>query len=227
VELARFRGVIEKEGAMQRPRITLARMMALVLYCGVAFGTLRYATELWASALFTLMFVLLLAATVCAALYKPPARAGWLGFAIFGWGFFLVGYVGPIGTQGGATPVITAFLFKTLHERAIPPPDQASQTFLTTYVVQNQVMYGTSKGPAPGAGVPPWTYGNLIRVNAGGTSPSLESFQSVGAAHASFLSALFGAALARWVQRRQTRLAEKNNTATPEAPCAPEMVKPA
>ncbi|HEV3120456.1 MAG TPA: hypothetical protein VGY53_01070 [Isosphaeraceae bacterium] len=215
---------------MQRPRITLARMMALVLYCGVAFGTLRYATELWASALFTLMFVLLLAATVCAALYKPPARAGWLGFAIFGWGFFLVGYVGPIGTQGGATPVITAFLFKTLHERAIPAPDQASQTFVTTYVVQNQAGAGTG-GWNASQQIAPAT--NLLQLNMmAGTpavqgSPSLENFQRVGAAHASFLSALFGGALARWVQRRRTRLAEKNNTATSEVPPAHEMVAPA
>jgi hypothetical protein len=215
---------------MQRPRITLARLMALVLFCGVAFGTLRYATELWASALFTLMFVLLLAATVCAALYKPPARAGWIGFAVFGWGFFLVGNAGLIGTQGGPTPVITSHLFKTLHERAIPADDAARQAFLTTYVLQNQAGAGTG-GWNASQQIAPST--NLLTVNMiGGTpavqgSPSLENFQRVGAAHATFLSALFGAALARWVQRRQEKLAEKNNTASQEVPPAAGLDAPA
>jgi hypothetical protein len=214
---------------MRRPRITLARLMGLVLYCGVVFGTLRYATEIWASALFTLMLLLLLAAVVCAIFCKEPARAGWLGFAIFGWGFFLVGYNGGIVPQAGATPVLTSLLFKTLHERAIPAPEQAGLNGVTAFLVQNQGVAWSLNGtaPPPQAAVSSNLFFNITGAPpAVQGSPSLENFVRVGAAHATFLCALFGAALARWLQCRQERLGEKSGTAAQEFPLAPAPLSP-
>ena len=65
---------------------------------GSAVAALRNADELWASATFTLAFLMVSVATVGAIARKGRARMAWAGFAVFGWSRFLVGAL-PLSTN--------------------------------------------------------------------------------------------------------------------------------
>ncbi len=70
---------------------SLRGAMALVVLCGVAFTALRTASDLWLSVLSSLAVVLLLVAAVASRFRRGAEGAFWLGFAVFGWGLFLLG----------------------------------------------------------------------------------------------------------------------------------------
>src|SRR5947209_4142181 len=77
---------------MSRPRISLARLMALVVVFAVGVAALRDASETWAGIvlLATLGF---LAASILGVVYRSGGRrAWWLGFALFGWGYFALSF---------------------------------------------------------------------------------------------------------------------------------------
>lgn len=71
-------------------RLSIAGLMALVVFFAVAFAALRNATEVWASATFTVALVLIAVAPVCAFAGGGRARLAWAGFACVGWACLLV-----------------------------------------------------------------------------------------------------------------------------------------
>jgi hypothetical protein len=75
-----------------RPRIrfSLLGLMALVAYTAMACAALRYATELWASSLFTLAIFVYLFAVLAIVWREGATRAGWIGFLVFGGGYLLL-----------------------------------------------------------------------------------------------------------------------------------------
>lgn len=75
---------------MNRLRLTIANLMAVVLYVGLGFAALRNADEFWASATFTLAILAVSAAVVGAVARKGQARLTWMGFAVFGWASLLI-----------------------------------------------------------------------------------------------------------------------------------------
>jgi hypothetical protein len=79
---------------MARRGTTILGMMAVVLVAALAFVALRSASDLWCAAIYTFTAVLLLTAVIAAGLRRGGERAFWFGFAVFGWGFFLLG-LGP------------------------------------------------------------------------------------------------------------------------------------
>ena len=60
---------------MNRLRLTIANLMIVVLYAGLAFAALRNADKFWASATYTLAILAVSAAVVVAVARK--GRAGW------------------------------------------------------------------------------------------------------------------------------------------------------
>jgi len=76
---------------MSRFRFTLAQLMAIVLLVGFGFAALRNAAEFWASATYTLAFLMISVAPLCALARKGRDRMAWVGFAVFGWARLLVG----------------------------------------------------------------------------------------------------------------------------------------
>jgi hypothetical protein len=204
---------------MRLPRVSLARLMGVILYCGLVFGSLCYATALWASALFTLMLVLLLGAALVAALSSGHSRAGWLGFAIFGGGFFLAAFSNWFGSGAGGPPVVSLPALTYFHARAI----QAEQAAGLPIAGVNQI-YALVQNNAPSGAwttsAQPTSAGYSVAFNqlqplnqlivtgaSPAISPALEDFQRVGQVHATFLCALLGAAVGRRVQRRRERMA--------------------
>ena len=90
---------------MHRLRFTLAQVMAVVLYFGFGLAALRNADEIWASATYTLAFLILSFAPLGVLARKGKSRLAWAGFAIFGWSRFLVGVLPPTySSVFGLTP---------------------------------------------------------------------------------------------------------------------------
>jgi hypothetical protein len=75
---------------MRMPRFSIAGLLAFVLVCGLGLAALKAASGLWASLMVTLAAVALLTSIVGAA--KGRNRAGWLGFAVFSWGYVIVNF---------------------------------------------------------------------------------------------------------------------------------------
>ena len=96
---------------MSRLRITLAQLMAIVLFIGFGFAALRSASALWASAVFTLTVAVLSAAILGAMARRGRARMTWAGFALFGWIYFGTTF-GPWADGNGvkAPPYVTRWV---------------------------------------------------------------------------------------------------------------------
>ena len=75
-------------------RVSLLAIVLIIAACAMAFTGLRTASKLWYSALYTFTAFLLLTAVLAARFRRGHERAFWFGFAVFGWGFFLMG-LGP------------------------------------------------------------------------------------------------------------------------------------
>jgi hypothetical protein len=69
---------------MRRLRVTIAQLMAVILFVGFGFAALRNANPFWASAAFSLAIVSISVAAVGALARKGEARMPWAGFAITG-----------------------------------------------------------------------------------------------------------------------------------------------
>jgi hypothetical protein len=75
-------------------RVSTLALMAVTLLFALGFAALRSGSELWFSAVYTLTVALLLVAVVAARYRRGDEAAFWFGFAVFGWGYFLLG-LGP------------------------------------------------------------------------------------------------------------------------------------
>jgi hypothetical protein len=75
------------------PRLTLAALVGFIALCAATFAALRTASPYWASAVVSLT-VLALFGSVAASLWSRH-RVGWSGFAIFGWGYFILTFASP------------------------------------------------------------------------------------------------------------------------------------
>ena len=75
---------------MTRLQVTLAQLMALVLFLGLGLAALRNANGLWASLTYTVAIVMISAAPLGAAARRGNRRLRWAGFAVFGWIYVLI-----------------------------------------------------------------------------------------------------------------------------------------
>jgi hypothetical protein len=71
-------------------RFTIRGVSALVLLLGFGFAALRGATLGWATASILIALLALCSATLGAIVRRGPSRPVWVGFAIFGWAYFLL-----------------------------------------------------------------------------------------------------------------------------------------
>jgi hypothetical protein len=76
---------------MKWPRVSILGLIAAVVACGVAFAALRGGSAYWIAAFYTMTVAFLLVAVVLAHYRRGASRAFWFGFAVFGWGMFIIG----------------------------------------------------------------------------------------------------------------------------------------
>ncbi len=72
-------------------KTSILALVLVVAACAMAFTALRTGSRLWYTVLYTFTAFLLLTAVLCARFRRGNERAFWFGFAVFGWGFFLMG----------------------------------------------------------------------------------------------------------------------------------------
>jgi hypothetical protein len=75
------------------PRLTISALIGLVAVSAASFAALRSSSPYTASTLVSLT-VLVLLGSIVASLWGRH-RAAWSGFAIFGWGYFLLAFAPP------------------------------------------------------------------------------------------------------------------------------------
>lgn len=88
---------------MARLQISIMGLIVTVFVTATAFAALRSASDLWFSGLYTVTAGILLIAVLSARLRRGGQKTFWFGFAVFGWGFFLLGmgpWAEPLGETG-------------------------------------------------------------------------------------------------------------------------------
>jgi hypothetical protein len=187
---------------MRRFRFTIASLIGVVLFTAVAFAALREATVLWDSVVFTLTVCVFSAAVLLAVHRVGPARAYWLGFALFGGGY-LVATLVPTVEHRLATNRGLAYLAEKIAERSQSAVLDGTLTGSPTGA-SNSMSFTTA--PAGGGfavatanqgSVQLWnaTTGRLL-VNLKGTH---EEFVRIGHSFVAVLVALAGGGLSRWL----------------------------
>jgi hypothetical protein len=92
--------------------ISLNGAMRVVVITGVGLAALRDASEMWAGIVLTLVLLILGTAVFGAIYSRGRRRAGWLGFAVFGWGYFMLafgpGFSSELGNRLPSTQLLIA-----------------------------------------------------------------------------------------------------------------------
>jgi hypothetical protein len=159
---------------VQPLRFSLAGLMGLVVVAGVGFAALRSASELWFSALLTLLLLALPASALGIILGRGGGRAASLGFLVLGTSYLLLAFCPGIAPD--VRPhLLTSHLLDALFPRMHPEPDQ-------------QVLYASQSSDGDG---------RIILVNTSGTMTiSSSSIRVIVQKRGSFLRT--GHAIAAW-----------------------------
>ena len=115
-------------------RISIAGVLGSVAVFAIGLAALVNATSVWSGVAFTLTIGLLLA-SVLATILRGWRRGGWFGFALFGWGYFLIVYTSAFGLASQAWLLpdsATEWIFSKSNPTPIPPAE------LSTYVPGSQ-----------------------------------------------------------------------------------------
>jgi hypothetical protein len=195
---------------MRRPRFTIGNLLVFVLFLALGFAALRAATEAWDSGVLGVTLALLLASVLLAIHRTGPARAHWLGFALFGWAYVLLGLIPSVEARLPTAKGL-AYLDSLVPGRAV-----SSWSFIN--VNPSPLVVANPAGPGGGnlqvstvnvTGSP--TTGQTIRwtARANGTIAALpgstESFIRIGHSLLALTLACVGASLSRSLHTKKER----------------------
>jgi len=187
--------------------------MGLVLFCGVALASLRYPSDLYASVLFTLAVTLLLAAVVGVVFRRGRARAGCIGFVVFGWGYLILSFGSWFGTAVSPPALLTTMLLDALYPRLHPAPAAPliSQGWVSAQPVNPPVQGWTSNQSVtmPVSSLTQSTVDFASVSFAPSPNPSRDQFLRVGHSLLAFVAAFLGFVLARAIFTRHDEQEER------------------
>jgi hypothetical protein len=78
---------------MSRIRFSMTSLMLFVVLCAVTFAVFRFSSGIWSSILFSLVILVLFTSVIAATYSAGSQRAFWVGFALFGCGYWFVVHV--------------------------------------------------------------------------------------------------------------------------------------
>ena len=153
-------------------RILLSNLMIIILWLGLALAALRFGSFSSLRLVYCLTVVVLLLAILAAKYRRNPF---WFGFAVFGWGYFLIG-IGPWTTwipvqqpgqgtifQPRVNPLLlNASIFESLASYQtgnLKPPPLASNATASDAVIRNKQLQSYLNALAISTGI-----GHLIWV---------------------------------------------------------------
>ena len=198
-------------------RFTILGLMGLVLGVAVAIAALRNADDYWAGGLMLATALLIGVVTLGAVYHSGRRRAGRLGFAVFGGGYFALAFLGLSDQNLAKLP--TTWLLAYVHQRVAPPqsfiftvhgrhgPGQTGQgTILTSNVtpgpLANTVTATTTSQFALASGVSGDTSTRWKSLLPG--AANYEAFSVVGHCLFALLAGLLGMIIARRYQARRS-----------------------
>ncbi|MBI3465756.1 MAG: hypothetical protein HY000_22290 [Planctomycetes bacterium] len=97
-------------------RFSLLGLMVAVVLAAVACAALRYASELWASAVLTAAIGMLLVSVLGMVLRRGPVRAFWFGFTLFGSAYLILVFA-PWCSVNVRPQLVTSKVLAYLHPR--------------------------------------------------------------------------------------------------------------
>jgi hypothetical protein len=104
-------------------RISIAGLLGFVAVFAISLAALVNATYAWRGAVFTLTMMMLFA-SVLGVIFRGWRTGGWLGFALFGWGYLLLGTTLPLSFlphQRLLTDLAADWVFEKSNHRPIQP----------------------------------------------------------------------------------------------------------
>jgi hypothetical protein len=128
---------------MRAPRFSIATLLTVIALSGVGLAALRSPSPLWASAIYTVAAVAIVAAASSAILGRGARRAYWLGFSLFGGAYFYL-------TMGFNSHVVTEAMLDLLYPYAAPQSPQPAPNPPTPFALRpaataaTSVSYGTN-----------------------------------------------------------------------------------
>jgi hypothetical protein len=102
-------------------RFSIAALMLTVGIAGAGFAALRADSSLAADAMFTATCGVLLLAILAACYRQDARRAFWVGFALFGWSYFVLAFA-PWFESDVRPRLLTNRLFTQLYPRVVGMP---------------------------------------------------------------------------------------------------------
>jgi hypothetical protein len=183
-------------------RFTILGLMGLVLGLAVAIAALRNADDLWAGGLLLATALLIGVAAIGAFYHTGRRRAGRLGFAVFGGGYFALVFLGLSETNLNRLP--TTWLLRYVSEKAAPIPIGVTARFdslVVTATPSGATSFVTNPVPiqiASGTMASPSRWRSMLPGAA-----NSHAFSVVGHCLFALLAGLLGIGIARRCQARQ------------------------
>jgi hypothetical protein len=189
-------------------RYSILRLMGFILVLAVGLAALRGANDYWAGGMILIASLIIGIATLGGLFGADRSRAGRLGFAVFGGGYFALAFLGL--SEGNLGKLPTSWLLTYVHQRVAPP-----QTY--TFTVTGSATGQTGSGVVLTSNVRPGPIANTVTttttqaVTASTVDPAIanrwksllpgaanyESFSVVGHCLFALLAGLPGAFIAR------------------------------
>jgi hypothetical protein len=197
---------------MTRPRVSIAGLMAVVLFCGIGIAAIRSASPLWAGVVMLATLGVMASAILGAIFRRGERRASWVGFALFGWGYLTLAFAPWFSTE--VKPMLaTSTGIDALHARLHPMSSWTSDLVIsgvggmpsnvwsTPIQVQGNVQVNTPATMTVTGSNVSWTQANglypLIVTGTPPVGPNQEEFRRIGHCLFSLLAAVIGGLIAR------------------------------
>jgi hypothetical protein len=127
---------------MNRYRLTIALLMAVIIPVAIGLVALREATQFWVDIVFNLVVASLLLATYKAKCSRGTAGAYWTGFAGFGWANLVLGLIGmPWGQHYGvSTNLVTLTIVERVWDYFQDTSAAATRELMARFLVVQSIL---------------------------------------------------------------------------------------
>ena len=120
-----------------RPRISIAMLLGAMMPIAVVLAALANPTAFWESAIFLLALVMLFSAILGVCYRRQASRAFWVGFSLFGWGFYLLSSDAYLSVRPGAS---VRFSFNTADDKNDTPVTVLIRNLVDTLQLNRAIL---------------------------------------------------------------------------------------